>query len=533
MGRFYQDLDRIGGFDYQLWTPFGPDGDTFRGPPIDLEKPFVAFVGAAQVLGRFVEKPVSTLLGEKLGLPVLNLAVGAAGPRHFDQPHYLDVLNRAEAVVVQVLSGRSASCSLFDNSRHGNHTGVTPLLPDRVRAEDFLAQAARSLSPADFARIVSEMRADYVERFLALLDKITPPRLLLWFASRGPGDEAGYVTPAQTLETRFPHLVNSKMVAELAARCEGYVECVSREGLPQRLWKADKEISGAQLEGDTLVNKYYPSPQMHAEAAERLEAPLRREVGRPRADSKPGGRFVVVATDRTGTNLLLGMLRAHPQCVCGGEIFNPVEIEKDRLGWYDVPEADMPRLLEKRRADPLGCLEELYQRGFASGGKAVGFKLMYWHGLQHRPVLDALAADAPLKVIHVTRRNLLRRAVSEAQAKATRRWGVARDAELPEMPAVELDAAQVLESVVLTEDRQRLFAQLFAQHDVLHVVYEDLAARPAEVAARAAAFLGLAPYATPPAPTLQKTGAEALSDVLQNADALRARFQRWADYFDQ
>jgi hypothetical protein len=532
MGRFYQDLDRVGGFDYDLWHPFGPARESFRGPPIDLDKPFVAFIGAAQMLGRFVDKPVSALLGDKLGLPVLNLAVGAAGPRHFDKPHYLDAINRAEAVVVQVLSGRSVSCSLFDNSRDGKHTGTTPLLPNRVRADDFLARAAETLSPDEFARILAEMRADYVERFLALLDKITPPRLLFWFASRGPGDEGDFATPAEALESRFPHLVDTRMVAELAARCEGYVECVSSDGLPQRLWKADKEISGARLDGDTLINKYYPSPEMHREAAERLEAPLRRETGRPKTDSTPGGRFVVVATDRTGTNLLLGMLREHPQCICGGELFNPVEIEKDRLGWH-ASEDELPGLLEKRRTDPLGLLDELYARGFASGGAAVGFKLMYWHGLIHRPVLDALAADASLKVIHVTRRNLLRRAVSEAQAKAMRRWSVSREVDLPDMPAVELDAAQLLESVVLTQDRETLYGQLFAQHDVLHVVYEDLAARPAVVAERTAAFLGLRPFPTPPAPTLQKTGAESLSDVLSNADALRARFRRWAAYFDQ
>ena len=83
--------------------------------------------GAAQTFGRFVERPFPTLLAERLGLPALNLGAGGAGPRHFDRPEYLDALNRAEAVVLQVLSGRSASCSLFDNSATGRIVGVTPL----------------------------------------------------------------------------------------------------------------------------------------------------------------------------------------------------------------------------------------------------------------------------------------------------------------------------------------------------------------------------------------------------------------------
>ena len=532
MGQFYQDLDKAGGFDYDLWTPFDGPYEKFRGPAIDLDKPFVAFLGAAQMFGRFVETPVATLLGQKLGLPVLNIAIGAAGPRHFDKPFYLDVLNRAEAVVLQVVSGRSVSCSLFDNSPQGKHMGVTPLLPQPVRAEDFLEKAAQTLSSQEFARILTEMRADYMACFHALLDKILPPRLLFWFATRAPGDESPALTAKAALDSRFPHHVTATMVAELAARCEGYVEYSSTEGLPQTLWKADAAISGAPLRGDTLINRYYPSPQMHAQAAERLEAPLRRLVGAPRAGAKPGGRFVVVATDRTGTNLLLGMLRAHPLCVAGGELFNPVEIERDRLAWPDLPDADLPALLQKRRDDALALMEDLHARGFARGAQAVGFKLMYWHGLQHRAVLDALAADETVKVIHVTRRNLLRRAVSEAQAKVTKRWSVSREAEAPQMPAVSLDAAQLYESIVLTEDRERLYDDIFQRHDILHIVYEDLAARPSEVAQRAATFLGLPPYARPPAPTMQKTGAEDISESLANLDALRGRFRRWARFFD-
>jgi hypothetical protein len=118
----------------------------FRGPPVDLSRLFIAFVGAAQTFGRFVNKPFPTLIGETLGAPVLNLGVGGAGPAFCDRPRYLDILNRAEAVVFQVMSGRSASRSLFSNADSGGLTGTTPLAPGPIRAEAFLALAAEKLS---------------------------------------------------------------------------------------------------------------------------------------------------------------------------------------------------------------------------------------------------------------------------------------------------------------------------------------------------------------------------------------------------
>ncbi len=534
MGQNYQDLDRPGGFDYRLTALPDFDGLRFRGPAVDIQRPYVAFLGAAQTFGRFAERPFPDLLAERLDLPALNLGVGGAGPRHFDRPGYLKRLNGAEAVVIQVLSGRSASSSLFDNSKGGGMHGVTPLADGPVRAGDFLAMAAEKLSAIEFARVIEEMRVDYVASFLALIGKINAPTLLLWLSTRTPDYREDYAKAPHGVLGEFPQLVNARMVADIAAHCDAYVECVSAAGLPQPLWRAEQAIDGAHLRGVTLENRYYPSPQMHSEAADRLEAPLRRATGRRKAGgAPPGGRFVVLATARTGTNLLLGLLRNHPDCLCGGEVFNPAEIERGRLGnWPNLAEADLPGLLEKRIADPLGLLHELYARGLAGGAPAVGFKLMYIHGLRQRPVLDALAADETVKVVHVTRRNQLRRFVSEAQARASDRWSVGSYADLPEMPNLELDARTLAENIALTQERQALYTQLFARHETLHVVYEDLAARPAQVAARVVSFLGLAPFATPPKPNLRKTGADDLSAVLTNHPELRARFRSWAAFFD-
>ena len=108
------------------------------------------------------------------------------------------------------------------------------------------------------------------------------------------------------------------------------------------------------------------------------------------------------------------------------------------MAWLDVDETTQARLLARRVQDPVGVLDDLREIARARGYGVVGFKLMYSHGLAHPALLDALTDDTELKVIHVRRRNALRRVVSERQARAASRWAVGRLDEAPIMPKVEI-----------------------------------------------------------------------------------------------
>jgi hypothetical protein len=77
------------------------------------------------------------------------------------------------------------------------------------------------------------------------------------------------------------------MVAGLTPRCDAYVECVTRRGLPQRL--VDREgkpttvmhsynLLNPEVRTETH-NNYYPSPEMHEDAANALEPICRRLLG--------------------------------------------------------------------------------------------------------------------------------------------------------------------------------------------------------------------------------------------------------------
>ena len=210
---------------------------------------------------------------------MLNLAVGGSGPRHYLAPEYLELMNRAEAVVIQVMSGRCASNSLFDNSKSGGMRGFIRGEQTTISADEFYSRLVKSSSKSEIEKIVSETRMDYSLNFVRLLRKIATPKLLFWFSTRAPEYEENYEN-LPGIFGAFPQLVNQAMVEELAAFSDDYIECISSQGLPQTLWPADHRIErGMMWKDGILENHAYPSPAMHRAAADALEHSCRRFSG--------------------------------------------------------------------------------------------------------------------------------------------------------------------------------------------------------------------------------------------------------------
>jgi hypothetical protein len=97
-------------------------------------------------------------------------------------------------------------------------------------------------------------------------------------------------------------------------------------------------------------------------------------------------RFVIVATERTGTNLLVSLLDQHENCFCGNELFNPVTIRRDIIPWHGIEEPQRARLIALRRADLVKFWDELCAMRLSRGFRVVGFKLMYHHGPTEKPL---------------------------------------------------------------------------------------------------------------------------------------------------
>jgi hypothetical protein len=275
MSRLYQSLDGPH-FDYTLEETVCITGEAFRGPLPNFDEPFVACIGGAQTFGRFVHTPFTQLLQNELGIPVANLGLGGAGPRYALRPDVLAILNRARLVVVQYFSGRSASCSLFDNSAGGRNSGRFLPTNQHMSYERFFKEMEARGEPELMQRIVEETRADYAHTMREIARAIRPPKLALWISRRPPAYEPQWVERYGWMNF-FPQLLDHTVTAASAPSFDAYVECVSKRGLPQKLWPATAAIDGAILGDDGhLYNEYYPTPEMHLDAAAQLSPVCRK-----------------------------------------------------------------------------------------------------------------------------------------------------------------------------------------------------------------------------------------------------------------
>lgn len=286
--------------DYEMYR-LGDTGLSFRGPaPATLDPgSYFACIGAAQTLGCFCQRPFPDLLADELGLPALNLGYGGAGPEFFaTQEALLPYLNNARFVVLQVMSARSQSNSYYQcdgleyvtlresGQKMGAAAAFTKLLAGSPRIaglpgwpRGWRKLAALAARP-EARRIVDEIRTAWVESSLQLLEKITVPVVLLWISKRPPAYTESYAT-AHRLFGEFPHLVTPEMLAPIRERSAAYVECITSRGSPQPLFSRftgePVSVNPSNDRPDLAVkpwteNGYYPSPEMHEDAAAQLEA---------------------------------------------------------------------------------------------------------------------------------------------------------------------------------------------------------------------------------------------------------------------
>jgi hypothetical protein len=247
-----------------------------RGPrPARLEpENYAVVLGAAQSFGRFCARPFPTILGGRLGLPILNISHGGAGPAFFcrDNERLLAYLNQARFIIVQVMSGRSDSNSVFESEGVGHFRRRSD--GSFVGCDEAFAELIRSQPRTILARIVEETRRSWCASYGRLLSRIVAPTVLLWFSTREPGYRQGWHSLPE-LFGAFPQLVNAGMIAEVRRLCAHYVECVTDRGLPQilidRFTGARTTIVDPWTAQPWKENWYYPSPQMHEDAADALE----------------------------------------------------------------------------------------------------------------------------------------------------------------------------------------------------------------------------------------------------------------------
>jgi LPS sulfotransferase NodH len=250
-------------------------------------------------------------------------------------------------------------------------------------------------------------------------------------------------------------------------------------------------------------------------------------------DAVHGGiRFLIVSAVRTGSNLLLGYLNSHPDCFAGGELFRDVCIEKEDWLAPTRPEAlqRFEELAELRQRDPIQFVDYVFA---VKTYRAIGYKLIYYDAEKNEDITAYLAGIDDIRVIHLKRKNLLRRLLSMRRGEKTGIWHMSRSApDDPQRPRQMLSLMECAWDFNYIEAMESKYDALFAKHNMIEVFYEDLAAKPSLALARVLGFLDL-PQREDLSCYTKKLGTDTLRDAIENYDELKSRFSRWASYFEE
>lgn len=178
-------------------------------------------------------------------------------------------------------------------------------------------------------------------------------------------------------------------------------------------------------------------------------------------------RFVILATPRSGSNLLCTLLHSHPDVLCHHELFNPAGIFT-ALPLRDDPHFDLGSR-SARDADPAAFLEQVWERNL--GHDWLGFKIT---DPQQPALRKQLCQDAAIHKIVLRRRSALKAYLSRLVAEHTGRWEDYRTKRLATSPKkVHVDYAHLRGAV----QHSHQFYQTLESHlcgPVSYLTYEEL-----------------------------------------------------------
>ncbi|MDF2232135.1 sulfotransferase [Albimonas sp. CAU 1670] len=261
-------------------------------------------------------------------------------------------------------------------------------------------------------------------------------------------------------------------------------------------------------------------------------------------------RHVILTMGRTGSNTLVDILNQNPEALNYGEVlgdWSPVRKIQRRLGVWRKDEA---AYLDALTTNPVVIraalgVRDLRKRLSGAGAetkrasrlKTIGIKDFTMH-FSKRGLDDYLPARPDIKVIGLTRENVLARGISGAALAAT---GVvsSRSANAGTAPGkVRVNAAVLVERLDFidweTRELDRLL-DMIPPERVLRLSYERCYADPEatlDTAAQVYAFLGVTPIV--PKIRMSKLLSRDPLEAIENADEVRealrgTRFERWLE----
>ncbi|HEY2827983.1 MAG TPA: type II secretion system protein GspG [Pirellulales bacterium] len=230
-------------------------------------------------------------------------------------------------------------------------------------------------------------------------------------------------------------------------------------------------------------------------------------------------KFVLLAHQRSGSSLAITSLREHPQMVVFSELFVPDRMLFHLEGYDNHSE----RLLALRDADPRKFLDEFVFSPYRDGIQAVGFKLFpdQIDRYPFRCVWKWLARNRDLKIIYLTRRNLLATYTSLLIAQKDNKYGI-KDETQRSRTTVTIDPEECLAEFRKRTRYEAAVERNIQAHEVMRWFYEDMAATPQQHLKQAQEFLGV--KVCDLKIKMIKQEVRPLTEVIENYDELREYF---------
>ena len=157
-------------------------------------------------------------------------------------------------------------------------------------------------------------------------------------------------------------------------------------------------------------------------------------------------------------------------------------------------------------------LSNIYQKQHRSI-KTVGFKLFYYHLTEDEWKKFLRYED--VKIIHITRRNILRTIVSLDIAFKTNKWHTSFFTLRTADKKVSLNAERLVQRIEEILEYEEVAHNRFKDRDIVEIVYENLIDNPKSEFERVRKFLNINSI-DPEKITLRKQNPEKLSELIEN-----------------
>jgi hypothetical protein len=216
--------------------------------------------------------------------------------------------------------------------------------------------------------------------------------------------------------------------------------------------------------------------------------------------------------------MMINTLREHPQIVAFGELF-----VRSRIGFnVDGYNNHSAKLLYLRNKYPIDFLEHYIFSSYRKDIKAVGFKLFpdQLNMSNFRCLWQWIEQERDIKVILLTRHNLLAMYTSFLVARKTRKFGIKNELQRKNI-TVTIDPEKCIAAFQKRKKYNEKIRECIKNHEILEVTYENF------IMDIPAHFRELQKFLTADVQELQlsnvKQNVRPLSLVITNYDELRRR----------